>query len=577
LGTPALRAWLARRIAENTEAADETDAEERSRRLESDAEAVQVLTVHRAKGLEFPTVYCPYLWDPGRDLESGQPLLFHDGRHGFVRSLDVGGDGSDDSNLRAARSEQVGEDLRLLYVALTRARHQLVLWWAQSYRSQHSPLGRLLVSRQPDGDVADGGKKPPSDQAILQHLEAVAAKAPSLVSIERCTPPPGGRWEPDRAAISNLRAAAFARRLDLSWRRTSYTAITSGAHDPAYAGDPIVGSEPEEPGTTDEPAVATGAPSVPAARAAIAGNRALGGERPARGAPGMTGGVAEDHLRSVRSSWAEVPGGRSMGTFVHQVLQRTDFAAASLESEVATAVAAQADGRPGGPEAPEVLVAAIVGSLSTPLGPIVGNASLRALGRADRLDEVGFELPLAGGDHPSGEVLTTDVANLLSAHTRPGDPLEGYATRLTSPALASHLRGYLTGSIDLVARFPDHTGAARYLVVDYKTNWLAPEGEGLSAWHYRPDALAAEMQRAHYPLQALLYVVALHRYLRWRLPGYAAESHLGGVLYLFLRGMAGPATPVTADSGVPCGVFTWRTPAALVTGLSDLIDRGPEQ
>ena len=80
------------------------------------------------------------------------------------------------------------------------------------------------------------------------------------------------------------------------------------------------------------------------------------------------------------------------------------------------------------------------------------------------------------------------------------------------------------------------------------------------------------MQRAHYALQALLYTVALHRYLRWRLPGYDPERNLAGVLYLFLRGMIGPDTPVV--DGSPCGVFAWRPPAALVEALSDVLDRG---
>ena len=75
---------------------------------------------------------------------------------------------------------------------------------------------------------------------------------------------------------------------------------------------------------------------------------------------------------------------------------------------------------------------------------------------------------------------------------------------------------------------------------------------------------------AHYPLQALLYSAALHRFLRWRLPGYDPGLHLGGVLYLFLRGMAGPGTPTQAE--VPCGVLSWRPPAALVAELSDLLD-----
>jgi exodeoxyribonuclease V beta subunit len=80
------------------------------------------------------------------------------------------------------------------------------------------------------------------------------------------------------------------------------------------------------------------------------------------------------------------------------------------------------------------------------------------------------------------------------------------------------------------------------------------------------------MQDGHYPLQALIYAVALHRLLRWRLPDYDPARHLGGVAYLFLRGMTGPQVPRVA--GQPCGVFAWQPPAALVTDLSDLLDGG---
>jgi exodeoxyribonuclease V beta subunit len=112
----------------------------------------------------------------------------------------------------------------------------------------------------------------------------------------------------------------------------------------------------------------------------------------------------------------------------------------------------------------------------------------------------------------------------------------------------------------------------RFAVLDYKTNWLAAPGENLTAWHHRPAALAAEMQRGHYWLQALLYSVALHRYLRWRLPGYDAGRNLAGVLYLFVRGMTGARTPVV--DGTPCGVFAWQPPKRLVEALSDVLDRG---
>ena len=80
------------------------------------------------------------------------------------------------------------------------------------------------------------------------------------------------------------------------------------------------------------------------------------------------------------------------------------------------------------------------------------------------------------------------------------------------------------------------------------------------------------MQDAHYPLQASLYAVAVHRFLRWRLPGYDPAAHLGGVAYLFLRGMTGADVP--RFEGHPSGVFTWHPAAGLVTDLSDLLDRG---
>jgi exodeoxyribonuclease V beta subunit len=78
------------------------------------------------------------------------------------------------------------------------------------------------------------------------------------------------------------------------------------------------------------------------------------------------------------------------------------------------------------------------------------------------------------------------------------------------------------------------------------------------------------MLHSDYPLQALLYCVVLHRFLRWRQPDYEPGRHLGGVLYLFLRGMCGPDTPVY--DGQPAGVFSWQPPAALVVAISDLLD-----
>jgi exodeoxyribonuclease V beta subunit len=187
------------------------------------------------------------------------------------------------------------------------------------------------------------------------------------------------------------------------------------------------------------------------------------------------------------------------------------------------------------------------------------------------MSELAFELPLGGGDTGGGGGrgrLLRDVAALWRDHVPSDDPLRAYADTLDHPAYERVLRGYLTGSLDLVLRV-----GGRYLVADYKTTWLGDPAEPLTVEAYAPQRLGAAMARSSYPLQALLYAVALHRFLRWRLAGYRFDEHVGGVLYLYVRGMAGPETPFV--DGEPCGVFSWRPTAGLVGAVSDLLDGIP--
>ncbi|WP_246104003.1 UvrD-helicase domain-containing protein, partial [Pseudonocardia saturnea] len=144
LGPTALTEWLRHRIGE---AARDTSAE-RSRRLESDADAVQIVTVHRSKGLEFPVVYLPFAWDRWVN-DTPDPLLYHDTAPGGGprRLLDVGGSTGPDRPGRTAlhQAEEAGEDLRLLYVALTRACSQVVAWWVPATTTAASSLHRVLL------------------------------------------------------------------------------------------------------------------------------------------------------------------------------------------------------------------------------------------------------------------------------------------------------------------------------------------------------------------------------------------------------------------------------------------------
>ena len=531
LGPTAMATWLGRRIRD---ASRDAENEERARRLESDADAIQVITIHRSKGLEFPVVLCPYMWD-GRPNLSEVPV-FHDATNGNRRTIDVGHGGNDFViHQKMELDEERGEDLRLLYVALTRARHQAVLWWVGVQDSQHSPLVRLLFERDVQGLVHAYGSRTRNDDEMEAAFRALGGE----VSVERVAEPPAIRWHHEEPVPPDLEAAVFDRRLDLGWRRVSYSGITRALHE-----EPAVGSEPERPLTTDEN-VASYPGRVPATRS-----------------------DAWEHWRAVPLGLADMPGGALVGTVVHSILERTEFDAPDLFDEVGDALDRETAWRNVDLGNRDAVVAGLCAAIEAPLGPGAAGMRLRDVARRNRLDELGFEIPLVGGDEPTATLHVGQVAGVLEEHLPADDPVARYAGRLRDPALSGVLRGYLTGSLDLVFR----DAAGRYVLADYKTNRLGSPDEELTAWHYRPGAVQEEMEAAHYPLQALLYSVALHRYLRWRLPEYEPQHHLGGALYLFVRGMSAPEPPVS--DGPPCGVWTWSPPAHLVESLSDFFDRG---
>ncbi|MFD0363221.1 UvrD-helicase domain-containing protein [Nocardia sp. GCM10030253] len=521
LGLTALTRWLADRVRDPASGS----VADRSRRLDRDAAAVQIATVHASKGLEFPIVYLPFAWDNAKNPYPAT-LLYHDDEG--ARVLDVGGQDATGYAERKLRSEaeEAGEELRLLYVALTRAMCQIVTWWAPAITTAASPLHRMILGRPDGGDIVQGRAAVPADSVVVQRLSAWGAGAAAAISVTgvEATDTVEIRRVRGETATGALAAADFARIMDQQWRRTSYSALTAGAHDAA-----VVESEPEdERGPADEPSTPVVDETEPS-----------------------TSGAA--------SLMNALPYGAEFGTLVHGVLELIDTDAPDLTAEVHTRCRASTDELMAEAD-PEILGTALLAVLRTPLG----FGCLADISGRDKLNELEFELPLAGGDTPAAHAATLRrIADLLREHLPPGDDFFSYADQLAALDDAP-LRGYLTGSIDVVLRVTESPGAdPRFVIVDYKTNRL---GTGdLTVDHYTHDRMAAEMQRSHYPLQALLYSAALHRYLRWRLPTYDPARHLGGARYLFVRGMIGPETPAG------CGVFDWNPPADLIVALSALL------
>jgi exodeoxyribonuclease V beta subunit len=547
LGVGALVEWLRARMSE----AREIGISEGTRRLENDAKAVTILTVHRSKGLEFPIVYLPEAWDrysngsdEGRILRLHEPTAAHLGLgSGGECVLDVGGRHGPGRPERFSRyrDEEAGEDLRLLYVALTRAQCQVVTWWAPSFNTPASALHRF---------ASRGPTDPASPKAVypLNGDPFTSREFGPGFSVEPITPRPLTQWQSITEPPPVLRVRSFDRELDLAWRRTSYSALTAAAHG-ADAPSPAVGSEPDLRREDDESAAS-----------------AMSGIPAGLGAAPTEGDLDEP------SPMHDLPSGVQFGTAVHAVLERVDATAADLPAALREACAATLAQGPAAAITADALASGLLPAFRTPLGPLADERRLCDIPRGDRLVELSFEYPLSGGDTTNADVTLDRMGSLLRRHLAPADPLARYPDLLDDPALATQpLRGYLTGSIDAVLRIRREGRPPNYLVVDYKTNWLGGfDGEVLKIGDYTPARMTAAMVSAHYPLQALLYAVAVHRMLRWRQPNYDPAVHLGGILYLFVRGMAGPDTPRV--DGVPCGVFGWRPPAPLVVELSALLD-----
>ena len=547
LTLPALRDWLRDRREERA------GSTEHNKRLDRDAAAVQVMTVHGSKGLQFPIVYLPFAFN--RNVQQRDEILFHDGQ---TRCLHIGGKASPDYDEVAAlgRREAAGDDSRLMYVAMTRAQAQVVMWWAPSRDEPNGGLSRLLRDRRPGQNrIPDRcDTKTVTDQEARERFAEWEAAGGPVVEEAVIAEVPATPAEPGPA---DLGVRHFHRGIDTVWRRTSYSGLVRAAQDSVG-----VSSEPEVVELDDE--------VTDIAIAADAGDAADADDA----------GDAGDQAAAVPSPMADLPTGARFGTLVHAVLESADPSAADLPGELRAQIERHSVWWPVDVP-PADLAAALTPLHDTPLGPLADGLTLRQIPMADRLCELDFEFPLAGGDlgaprpdGPHSEIRLRDVGALLAGLLPAGDPLARYTGRLIDPALGEQpLRGYLSGSLDVVLRIPagpDLPGEHRYLVADYKTNWLGQTDRPLTAADYTPVLMAEAMMHSDYPLQALLYSVVLHRFLRWRLPGYDPDRHLGGVLYLFLRGMCGPHTPVIG--GHPAGVFSWKPPAAVVTALSDLLD-----
>ena len=595
IGPSGLAGWLRAAGSSASEGSDDAQA----LRLESDARAVQLVTIHKSKGLEYPVVLLPFGWADFQPSAGRGPVEYHrevDGRTTVRLNLEMPGGIGRSRAIEQAASETRQEQLRLLYVALTRARHHCVAWLgplgkAGADTGSHA-LGRIVLrERDADGRPVPGERCPRFPTSGFRGADKAeqAARAHDLVwgEVQRrldrladssgqtvgwSTEPPPEVPEPlvlQGEPTAELAARAWPRDRSLRspWQVSSYSSMVAGRTFDA-----------EEPQRAHESAP----PGGPALDEDLDDGLQVELAEPFPSAAGLDAPI----------DTSELAGGTEVGTWAHTVLENLDFQRClGRDGRELLTLLSDLGARCGvrDPRQHELLAAALPTVLDTPLdgGPtrLPTGFSLRDLQASDRLDELGFDLKLGDGNRWRGGPgarpgRVNDEGARLALESRLGERRWGGdewlravldRSRLEDRPVLPRIAGILTGFVDLTFRTELTGGGHRYYVCDYKTNRIGPIGQRWdSRWyHYAQPWMAWEMAHHGYYLQALLYTVALHRTLRQRLPGYRYDTHIGGHLYLFLRGMAGPEAP--RDGGLALGVHSDRWPASVVLGLDSAL------
>ena len=495
--------WLEKQIDGGGQRGDEQS----QLRLESDAQAVQLSTIHKAKGLEFPVVYCPTLWQGKDPAKARKAACYAIDRQGDA-TLDFGS-AQYAERLDANLAARQAEDRRLLYVALTRAKHECVIYWTGAEASKHTAMEALIC--QASGEAGPLGLL--GDDALRDTLE---------------------RW------IDGLGTAAISLDTDLA-----------SADPDAAAGqvEPIAWQAP--PAILRHPLPVARQSSFSAmARTIVLPEDVVAPDRDAisaAAAMGTDGAASVDE----RIADPDLPGGVLLGNLIHQLLEdvlaqpeRTDDAISDLLDRRLDECMSRYQFQPAWTVSLKQMLRS---TLDCPLPIGSTPVSLQALSPSELICEMPFLMRAGHPGHP------VDAGPLTDAFATSANPMAArYAERIAHVSTHS-LAGFLSGFVDLTFRCD-----GRWYIVDYKTNWL---GDRCVDYHQGPVEQA--MCSHDYVLQYHLYTVALHRMLQRKVPGYTYETHFGGVLYLFCRGLS-----------VGGGVFSDMPDAATIASLSDLLTEG---
>jgi exodeoxyribonuclease V beta subunit len=481
IGLHGLLDWLQAQIAH----ADEGD-EAQLLRLESDARRVQIITLHKSKGLEYPLVYLPFVGIATNAPDSSNHRTVHDGEQRVLHwKID-----KEDPDWKAVgqqvNADEEAETARLLYVGLTRAEHALWISGGALTGLATSRLGPMLQGLPEHADI--------------QVIEDDGSPVPTRLPPER------------EQALPPVREVR--RSVPHDWWVYSFTQLAhaDGGHDTAAAATEDSGGAADEPAQVDvdaEPASEAAATQPEVFDPRFSGSR--------------FGNVLHAALENVDFGiWCDWQPGQAAPEGQAEIIAKAMRADGYIDEEIDDGVA---------------LLTELIGQTLTVTLPEGG--ALHSLDEGERRAEIEFHFAMQPTTVPA-------LLRVLHAH--------GVVRGRNGFGLRRQLEGLMTGKIDLT-----YVRDGRWYVLDYKSNRL-PD--------YSVAQLDAAMRHSEYDLQALIYTVALHRWLRFRIgAGYDYARDFGGIRYLFCRGL-------DATRPQPPGLYAHNFAPELVHEVDELFAGG---
>lgn len=472
-GEPALIRWLAEMIRQPGGGTDE-----QLLRLESDDELIRVITIHKSKGLEYPLVFLPFICSYRQVTKRNSPVVkYHDAQGRLILKQHP-----DPSDLDAADRERLAEDLRLLYVAVTRPRFACwlgigVMGTTKSSQLHRSGLGYLLSAEDPI----------PIDD-LSQRLKTLKSDS-DPIAIEPLPEPDDSIYAPREEDVRLSEARKISRQIPSNWWISSYSAMLDGAGKTAAV-------DPKDNALNPPPDAADSAVEDQLQEVEIV----------------LPASTTTSTARSIH----QFHRGPQPGTFLHGLLEWAadeGFAKPANDRQIVHDKLTEYCKPRGWEQWVDMLTDWFQQLLHTPL-------KLTA-------DTEGMALADLTPDNYQAELEFLFAAHHVDTHALDHAVTSAIMPGAARPQLQNReVNGMLKGFIDLAFC---HQG--RYYVMDYKSNYL---GENEQA--YSPDAMMLAMREHRYDLQYVLYTLAMHRQLKSRLPNYDYQRHMGGAIYVFLRG-----------------------------------------